>query len=302
MRTRRSARSRSASSGSAATTSAAGSTRPRTRAVIDAALDAGVTFFDTADIYGDGRQRDAARQARCRAGATGSCWRRSSGSRWATAPSGAAARRTSARRSTRRCAPADRAGRPVPAPRRGSRDAARGDRRRARGARRRGQDPRVRHLELRARRRSARTAALARRRRTSPEQSEYSWLERGAEAELLPTCERLGLGFIPYFPLAQRPAHRQGDARRSRRRRARGSTAARSTGASSTRVEASAPLGRGARRLAPRRGGRRTGRPSARRSRSVIAGRDRSPSRCARTRRRASGSRLARRARGARSR
>jgi aryl-alcohol dehydrogenase-like predicted oxidoreductase len=34
------------------------------------------------------------------------------------------------------------------------------------------------------------------------EQSQYSWLERGAEAELLPTCKRLGLGFIPYFPLA----------------------------------------------------------------------------------------------------
>ena len=34
------------------------------------------------------------------------------------------------------------------------------------------------------------------------EQSEYSWLERGVEAELLPACERLGLGFIPYFPLA----------------------------------------------------------------------------------------------------
>ena len=34
------------------------------------------------------------------------------------------------------------------------------------------------------------------------EQSEYSWLERGVEAELLPACERLGLGFIPFFPLA----------------------------------------------------------------------------------------------------
>src|SRR5207248_6710454 len=34
------------------------------------------------------------------------------------------------------------------------------------------------------------------------EQSEYSWLRRDAEAELLPACERLGLGFIPYFPLA----------------------------------------------------------------------------------------------------
>ncbi|MDX6398709.1 MAG: hypothetical protein QOJ43_2117 [Gaiellaceae bacterium] len=36
----------------------------------------------------------------------------------------------------------------------------------------------------------------------SSEQSEYSWVERGAEDELLPSCERLGIGFIPYFPLA----------------------------------------------------------------------------------------------------
>ncbi|MGZ4338893.1 MAG: aldo/keto reductase [Gaiellaceae bacterium] len=34
------------------------------------------------------------------------------------------------------------------------------------------------------------------------EQSEYSWLRRDAEAELLPACKRLGIGFIPYFPLA----------------------------------------------------------------------------------------------------
>jgi aryl-alcohol dehydrogenase-like predicted oxidoreductase len=34
------------------------------------------------------------------------------------------------------------------------------------------------------------------------EQGEYSWLRRSAESELLPACERLGLGFIPYFPLA----------------------------------------------------------------------------------------------------
>jgi aryl-alcohol dehydrogenase-like predicted oxidoreductase len=34
------------------------------------------------------------------------------------------------------------------------------------------------------------------------EQSEYSWLRRDAEAELLPACTRLGIGFIPYFPLA----------------------------------------------------------------------------------------------------
>jgi aryl-alcohol dehydrogenase-like predicted oxidoreductase len=47
--------------------------------------------------------------------------------------------------------------------------------------------------------------AAARERRLTPfasEQSEYSWLRRSAEHELLPTCERLGVGFIPYFPLA----------------------------------------------------------------------------------------------------
>jgi aryl-alcohol dehydrogenase-like predicted oxidoreductase len=34
------------------------------------------------------------------------------------------------------------------------------------------------------------------------EQSQYSWLAREAEADLLPVCERLAIGFIPYFPLA----------------------------------------------------------------------------------------------------
>jgi aryl-alcohol dehydrogenase-like predicted oxidoreductase len=34
------------------------------------------------------------------------------------------------------------------------------------------------------------------------EQSQYSWLARDAEREQLPTCRELGLGVIPYFPLA----------------------------------------------------------------------------------------------------
>jgi aryl-alcohol dehydrogenase-like predicted oxidoreductase len=33
-------------------------------------------------------------------------------------------------------------------------------------------------------------------------QNEYSLLERDAETALLPTCERLGVGVLPYFPLA----------------------------------------------------------------------------------------------------
>ena len=33
-------------------------------------------------------------------------------------------------------------------------------------------------------------------------QNQYSLLVRDAEGDVLPTCERLGLGFVPYFPLA----------------------------------------------------------------------------------------------------
>lgn len=34
-------------------------------------------------------------------------------------------------------------------------------------------------------------------------QNQYSLLERGAEAEMLPLCERLNIAFIPFFPLAK---------------------------------------------------------------------------------------------------
>ncbi|MFL6035124.1 MAG: aldo/keto reductase, partial [Gaiellaceae bacterium] len=33
-------------------------------------------------------------------------------------------------------------------------------------------------------------------------QNRYSLLERGAEEEVLPACAELGIGFVPYFPLA----------------------------------------------------------------------------------------------------
>ncbi|HET7047318.1 MAG TPA: aldo/keto reductase [Solirubrobacteraceae bacterium] len=33
-------------------------------------------------------------------------------------------------------------------------------------------------------------------------QNEYSLLVRGAERDVLPACERLGIGFVPFFPLA----------------------------------------------------------------------------------------------------
>jgi aryl-alcohol dehydrogenase-like predicted oxidoreductase len=34
-------------------------------------------------------------------------------------------------------------------------------------------------------------------------QNEYSLMERGAEAELVPVCRRFGVGILPYFPLAR---------------------------------------------------------------------------------------------------
>ena len=40
-------------------------------------------------------------------------------------------------------------------------------------------------------------------------QNEYSLLAREARDEVLPACERLGISFMPYFPLASRDAHRQ---------------------------------------------------------------------------------------------
>jgi aryl-alcohol dehydrogenase-like predicted oxidoreductase len=33
-------------------------------------------------------------------------------------------------------------------------------------------------------------------------QNQYSFVRREAEADVLPACERLGIGFLPYFPLA----------------------------------------------------------------------------------------------------
>jgi aryl-alcohol dehydrogenase-like predicted oxidoreductase len=38
--------------------------------------------------------------------------------------------------------------------------------------------------------------------RLATAQNEYSLLEREAERELLPACERIGVGVLPYFPLA----------------------------------------------------------------------------------------------------
>jgi aryl-alcohol dehydrogenase-like predicted oxidoreductase len=53
--------------------------------------------------------------------------------------------------------------------------------------------------EIEAADRLARERALT---RFVSAQNEYSLLERAAERDVLPACERLGIGFLPYFPLA----------------------------------------------------------------------------------------------------
>jgi aryl-alcohol dehydrogenase-like predicted oxidoreductase len=34
-------------------------------------------------------------------------------------------------------------------------------------------------------------------------QNDYSWRSRGAERDLIPACERLGIGLLPYYPIAR---------------------------------------------------------------------------------------------------
>ena len=50
--------------------------------------------------------------------------------------------------------------------------------------------------------RAAQAAAAPGAARFASVQNEYSLLQRTPEAEVLPECERLGLAFLPYFPLA----------------------------------------------------------------------------------------------------
>lgn len=175
------------------------------RAVVDAALDAGITLFDTADIYGQGTSEEHIGRA------------------------------LEGRRG--RVLIATKFGKPMherPEERRGSRDyvrwAVEGSLRRLRtdvidvyqmhepdegtpieetlGALHELVDEgKVRSIgssnysvsQIERADRSARERGLT---RFVAAQNEYSLLERGAEEELLPACERLGIGVLPFFPLA----------------------------------------------------------------------------------------------------
>src|SRR5919106_2774906 len=178
---------------------------PASRAVIDAALDAGVTFFDTADVYGGGGGSEeiigrALKDRRDRvvlATKFGHDFGRSETER-ADGPHIRQAVEASLRRLQTDSIDLYQYHRPDPkTPVEETLGAL---------------HELVQEGTVRAIGSSNFSAGLveeahaaARERGLTPfvtEQSQYSWLRRDAERELLPACERLGIGFIPYFPLA----------------------------------------------------------------------------------------------------
>jgi aryl-alcohol dehydrogenase-like predicted oxidoreductase len=178
---------------------------PAARAVIDAALDAGVTFFDTADVYGDGRSEEFIGRAlagrRDRVVLATKFGNARDGDTWTRRgdpPYVRQAIEASLRRLQTDHVDLYQYHRPddvTPIEE-------------TLGA----LEELVREGKVRAVGSSNFTATLAEEaadrageRGLTPfatEQSEYSWLKLGAEEELLPACVRLGVGFIPYFPLA----------------------------------------------------------------------------------------------------
>ena len=243
--------------------------RGATHAVVDAAVDAGVTLFDTADIYGGpgqseellGRRSGAPRRGRGR----DQVRLRTCGRQRARLGRPRLAARTSVRPSRPPAPARHRLDRPLPAARARPGDADRGDAGRPGRAGRRGQGALHRHLELRrlagGRRRLDRAHAPARRRscrrRTSTRCSTAT-----AEAELVPACEHVGVGMLPYFPLAYgllTGKYRRGEAA-PRGHAARVAARHRLDDADFDRIEALAGVRRRARRVDARRGDRRPGR------------------------------------------
>ena len=200
-----------------------------TRAVVDAALDVGVTFFDTADIYGNhggseellgrvlrGRRDQVVLATKFGKEMGDGAERRGTRSYIRAALDASLQRLQTERR------------RPLPAPRGGHRDAARGDDRRARRARRRrarfapsaprttSRDPRARQGDR------ARPPYVS-------EQSEYSWLRARGRSRGDSGLRTARARLHPVLPARERPAHRQGLARRSAGRGHAVCTAGRST-------------------------------------------------------------------------
>ena len=188
---------------------------PTSFRLLDAWVDAGMNFIDTADVYSRwvrghaggesetviGKWLPAGRQARARRP-------RDQGRQadMGDGRQGPVARLHPARRRRVAAPPADRLHRPLPGARRRRRDAARGDARRLRRADQGRQGARDRRVELHRARAS--TLALDTSERLGLPRYEslqplYNLLERAAyEDELEPLCVERGLGVINFFALA----------------------------------------------------------------------------------------------------
>ena len=181
-----------------------------TREVLDAAIDAGVTFLDTADIYGRepglsetlmGEALQGRRDEVVLATKFGHF-----GRRHAVSDAGSKGSRRYIRRAVEASLTRlqtdwiDLYQLHTPDPL----DADRGDARRARRSRPRGQGALHRALEpagLADRRGALHRGASASSVPFVSAQNHYSLLARAAEREVLPAVERFGLGFFPFFPL-----------------------------------------------------------------------------------------------------
>ena len=173
-----------------------------TRVVIDAALDAGITFLDTADIYGDGASERLIGEA-----LDGRRDRVVLATKFGADASGAGAERRGSGANARRSLEASlgrlRTDRvdlfyyhepdgvtPLAETLGALGELADEGKIRAFG---------VSNLDAA----QLREAAASGDPRLAALQNEYSLLERGAERELLPLCREHGIGFVPYFPLAR---------------------------------------------------------------------------------------------------
>ena len=171
--------------------------------VVDAALDAGVNHFDTADIYGKGRSEEFLGRA------LGS---RRDDAVITSKVGHAGARRRARRQRALRHAPLrreprparHRPHRPLPAAPARPRHADHGDALRLRQADRRGQGARDRLLQLQRRAaRRGRAGGEGPRRPALRERAErLQPPNRSVEDDVLPVCERLDVLLMPYFPLA----------------------------------------------------------------------------------------------------
>ena len=230
-----------------------------TRAVVDAALEVGITLFDTADVYGNrGGSEDLLGKA-----LEGRRDRVVLATKFGHAMTDDAPPNRGSREYVRTAidaspeAPPHRRDRPVPVPpaRRG--DADRGDDRRDERARRRGQGALHRLVELRARADRAggrvRALELVASARQRPERVLAARARRraGAAAGLRAARDRRA----PVLPARERPAHRQVPPRRAR------------PGRHPSRDAARASHRRGLRRARGARGVREGARPHAARAR-----------------------------------